>query len=329
MKQSDQPQQELIATLTQIVTQKSQDQDRHAVRAIAASFKPYLDRFDEVKDAAEKGVSREHRNMQVNGAYVSTLCYSYNPSEVTFAALRLLKMMDEISSGKGEGRSGRLVIAKGTLYGLARLLGYYNLYRYLSQVSPDKSDSRLLPMLCNLAIPIEQILEQVDKTDTTVYASSWLEEHLPPIGNAPNPCCFMPSREAGMSFKEDFLKYRSDYWMSKFRSPDWEPQHGKSYWISVGRDIAQEIIATEMSNLLDFRKSLYLFLAVLAPSAQDEHERSYDDPVVAVKEVTEENGRHCYHIELSDEARFSGSRSFIVTVHDEGEIELSEDEIDG
>jgi hypothetical protein len=295
---------------------------------LTASYNKYLERFVAAREEADMGKTQGRFSVKAERDYVDTLFYSYTPSEVTSAASMLLKKLDEISVEAENGGKSR-VLPKAVLPGLAGFLGYYNLYRYLSQAPSGKSDSGLLPMLRNLAIPTEEIIEQVDRADTNICASLWLEEHLPPIGSAPNPCCFTPTHEAGISFTKDFLKYRSDYWMSQFRSPDWEPQHGKSYWISVGRDIAQEIIATEMSNLLDFRKSLYLFLAALTPSTQGEQERSGDDLVVSVKEVTEENGSHYYRIQLSDKTRFSGSRSFIVTVPDEGEIGLSEDDANG
>jgi len=223
---------------------------------------------------------------------IQSISYSYHPSEVATALKQLLDLITIAT----QGDTKKLRFSRDMLYGFSGVLGYYNLCDFFLNTTYGKMDTYWLPRLLDLSVS-----NAIELESSIGNVSSWMKYNVHnliyDVGTAQAPCYFHPY--------DRLSAYQNEL------------------------EIANIIIDTEKRRLLDFRKSLYLFLAALTPPVQPGQEGSGDDPVVAVKEVRKEPGKHTYVIQLSDKTRFSGQHSFIIGVPEDGEIKLSEDDTNG
>jgi hypothetical protein len=94
------------------------------------------------------------------------------------------------------------------------------------------------------------------------------------------------------------------------------------------RKIAQAIFEFERQKLLDFRKSLYMAISVLAPVVNEDEETletKKPSEQVRVKEITHEQGAHTYHLELTDSKFLTKPYSFLLTIPPDDEVQLEEE----
>ncbi len=207
---------------------------------VAPSYE-YLRRL---KAATEDGVESVYK-IQLKGDYVDTIFYTYEPSDVHSALLELSKLLGK----RDEKQELNRILDDEVLLNLSGVLGFYNLYNYLLDVSmekPDHPDSYFLEMLRNLAVPPTLILPLSRKLD----AVPWLVQNMPPRTPSIHTHC----------------------WYT-------EPVNRGLYAARIrSEDVARAILACEIQNLLHFRKSLRKALSVIAPMDEEEKKKARVSP---------------------------------------------------
>jgi hypothetical protein len=257
---------------------------------VSSFIKHHINRLEAAarKEVAMKDgrVSFPSWRVPVNATYIESLVYYYEPGEVAFALKQLTNLLANASRGE------KRVLPKDMLLNLSSVLGYTHLYRYLLQVKEEHKDSRFLQLLCDLSVSSSQI----EAAASDISATAWFVNHLPPQ-NMANCSCFFTSKSS------EYLNQN-------------EP---------IRRSIAEAIVPHELNNLLAFRKSLYMALSTVAPSADEDMEVSQPPVQVHVKQITHEKGAHTYHLELTDPQFLTKAYPFTMTIPPDDEVILKEE----
>jgi len=218
---------ERTATIADIENLESQRQlDEVIVSSFIESYlRPLAAATKEAVTRRENGVFvLPRRSFTENALYVTAITYGYHPAEVAFALKQLYELLTNARQGVDHKE---LRLSNDLLLGFSCVLGYYNLCCYLLQELRVKEEILWLQKLCDLSVSYSALESGMDS------AKSWLVKYMPPYNaSAPDIPCWLTYGDTRYSGSE----------------------------ISA----ANSIISAEKRRLLAFRKSLYMYLNVLA-----------------------------------------------------------------